>query len=623
MLNLLAGLLGFIMVSAHVPWWSQPAIEPKSIALLAFGGLAWCWLSWKNRPIGRYPWTFLLPFGWLLLTSFWSPAPFLGFQRILWVSAACGIGTFCSDENCFDHFMRGFLTGSALHAIFIFMQWIPPIRMLLPPSVGFDAYQGIGRGLFHNTNMAAQPLLFLAAWLLLYSKHTRHWGRGHLVWVIPALTLTQSRLAIAACAGIIAFHAVRERQKSSNATALLLTMGLQLLMAFAYSLTAHRWGWIFPAMGCALAFSSTEGDPLPPWRPLQQWLLYSGLIVAIAAGMGTYAMKNSPKDSTQNIAVQGDMSLSQRRSYYRVGTLAFLDSPLIGQGLGSARPLFPHFVDRNHPAMEIAYGDMLRPNNLHSEPIELLVEGGMLLWVLLLIGFRLDYKGSFHFRRAILVFPLLGLALLDFPLHSPIGPLWLGLSLVCIEDKYIRVNSSFTTRILYGTLGLGLLLLAGVQARVSQMRPYVERQFLSMKYPIQTNQQARSLWKAYPFSADLFDLYSKSTIQAAAASPTHAMSDELDHLLRLDPWDHHLLLARAQMARRNGDTAIAQACLDQYTLVAPKDPARYIRLAKDALIAGRNDQARILAEEAEKQPGFDATQKRQIEQLFSDFMQQP
>jgi len=127
-------------------------VEPKSVILLGAGALAWGWCSYKGRARARFPLALLLPAAWLLLSTCWSPAPYLGLQRMIWMMAACGLGAFLCEEGASEPFMHGFLSGTALHGALIFLQWIPSIRAMLPPSLGIDPYQGIGRGLFHNTN---------------------------------------------------------------------------------------------------------------------------------------------------------------------------------------------------------------------------------------------------------------------------------------------------------------------------------------------------------------------------------------------------------------------------------------------------------------------------------------
>lgn len=611
----LAFLFGFTIVAAHIPGWSQPSIEPKSALLLAAGALAWGWLGWKGRPMARYPWAMLLPVGWLLFSAFWSPAPFFGLQRVIWLVAALGVGTLLAEEDHFHPFMVGFLAGTGIHASLILLQWIPPVRALLPPSLGVDLFQGIGRGLFHNTNMAALPFVILVGWFL-WSEWGRRW-MGHLGWVLPALTLTQSRLGIGVCSGLLAYSILRRFYAKEPAGGTWFKVAPLLILAFAWSLTAHRWGWLLPAGGALLAVfrRHEEVEPLQFGR-FSRLLPAIGLSLAVLAGLATRAPKNAAQTMVQGTLIQGDVSLSQRLSYYRVAALAFMDRSFTGQGLGSARPIYPKYVDRNRPAAEIAYGDFQRPNNLHSEPLEWLVEGGGPVVLLVLLGLWLDRNSRPRGSRRILLLPVVLIALLDFPFHYPLGLLWVGITLAPLAPPTDEDGpTSRAARFLHGTAALGLLLLAGFQVRVAVLRPAVEQQFLAANQPSQTLRVARSLWKYYSCAPDIFDLYSKSAIQNAAATLDASTIEELDQLLKRDPFDHHLLLCRAQVARRLGDQQAAQSLLNRYAAVAPHDPDRYLRLAKTALEQGKPESARRLIIEAQRQPGFSPRHARLIEEF--------
>lgn len=611
MFNYLAFLFGFTTVVVYIPGWSQPSIEPKSALLLAAGAVAWGWLGWRGRPMARYPWALLLPIGWLLFSAFWSPAPFFGLQRIMWLLAALGAGTLLSEEAPFQLFMKGFLVGTGIHASLILLQWIPPARALLPLSLGADPFQGIGRGLFHNTNMAALPLVILVGWLLL-SERGRAW-MGHLGWALPALALTQSRLGIGVCSGIAAYVALRQACSKEPVPRTWFKAAPLFLLALAWSLTAHRWGWLLPAGGALLALvrRQEEAGPVRLGR-YARFLPALGLVLAVLAGLATRAPKNAAQTLVRGTLIQGDVSLSQRLSYYRAGALAFLDRPFSGHGLGSARPIYPQYVDRNRPAAEIAYGDFQRPNNLHSEPLEWLVEGGLPLAVLALLGLWLDRNSPTPRSRGALLVPVALIALLDFPFHTPLGLLWVGITLA---PRPSEVPTGRVTRLLHGTAALGLLILAGFQIRVARLRPGIEQQFLASDHPSRTLEGARSLWKHYSSSPDIFDLYSKSAIQNAATTLDATTLEELDQLLRRDPFDHHLLLCRAQVAHRLGDQRTAQSLLTRYAAVAPRDPDRYLRLARTALDQGKPESARQLILEAQRQPGFSPRHGQLIEEL--------
>jgi len=597
----LAFCLGFAMLVAYAPGWSQPAMEPKSALLLLAGGLSWGWLSIKERALGKVPWMVVLPLGWLLLTAFWSPAPFLGLQRVLWFLAACGIASYLCETESFDPFLKGVLAGTSLHALLIFLQWIPSIRAALPPSIGLDLQQGIGRGLFHNTNMAAQPLLLVAAWLVLSPPKQRAWGRMHLIWVLPALHLTDSRLAIGVCTAMLAFSALKSlkdaRFKGSTCLEGYLLSGLALL----WSLLVHRWGWVFPLLGMAVGslwpLRNDRKSSLDLGPGLRAVILGVGISVVFALpSLPTHSVKG-PSTSQLNV-----VSSSQRSSYYHAGLLAFLDNPLLGHGLGSARPLYPRFVDRARPANDIAYGDFTRPNNLHSEPLEILVEGGIVLALFLALGLWLDSKAEEKTIRPWALLPMLGLCLLDFPLHNPFGMLWFAVAIMSSTNWQARPSNA--VRLVSGAASVLLVVFGLSRAWTAYHRPGILETFSRQASPQETHQAAKRAWLLYPLDAELFDLYSKAAITRIALAPNADSAPELDYLLNLDPNDHHLLLARAQLARKLGDQDKAKECLSRYEEVAPMDPERFLRFAKDALDSGRPAAALLLLDAAEKQPGF-------------------
>ena len=206
-----------------------------------------------------------------------------------------------------------------------------------------------------------------------------------------------------------------------------------------------------------------------------------------------------------------------------------------------------------------------------------------------------------------------------FPFHNPIGLLWVGVTLVSLKPSSEKAGRVWPQRLLQGGLALSLLLLAALQCHAARRRPQVEEAFQARRDPVATHAQARVLSVAYPFSADLFDLDSKSAIQAAMSSPNPTPAEilELDQLLKQDPFDHHLLLARAQIARRAGDEGTARELLNRYTEVAPKDPARFFRLAQDALTQGKPQMVPALIQAARSQPGFGPAQAAQAQELLS------
>ena len=209
------------------------------------------------------------------------------------------------------------------------------------------------------------------------------------------------------------------------------------------------------------------------------------------------------------------------------------------------------------------------------------------------------------------------IGLLDFPFHNPLGLLWVGITLASINELIVPEIASWPLRLTQGAVALGLLLLAGLQFHVASARPRVEAQFMARQNPADTHEKAKTLWAAYPFSADIFDLDTKSAIQAAmdTPSPSPTAIEELDRLLKHDPYDHHLLLARAQIARRTGDARTTKELLTRYAEVAPRDPARYFRLAKDALNQGKPQLVPSLLQTAHQQPGFGPEQETQARQL--------
>lgn len=614
----LAALLGFLFVVAYAPGWGQPAVEPKSLVLFLAGGLAWLWMARKRMELRLHPWALLLPALWLALSAAWSVAPQFGAQRLLWLIAALGLGGLLAERKGFDRFMGGFLLGSAVHAILIALQWIPQFRPLLPHGLASDAFQGIGRGLFHNTNMAVQPLVMAVSWLLLSEREEGKWLPFNLVWLLPAIALTQSRFGTAVCCALLAYVATRAlKEKLAPLPARLLSIAC-LACAIGWAALAHRWGWVIPLAGGLLgAFQGAETLSRPRTMRLR-WALLAGLVVSLGVGWQVYSIKNQPVvagSSTGAAVVAGDASLKQRQSYYRAGLLAFLDRPLVGQGLGSARALYPYYVDLNHPAIEIAYGDFQRPNNLHSDYLELLMEGGLGLLLLLGVGLWLDRKQTPRRTRVVLLLPLAALGLLDFPFHNPLGLLWAGLclALTCRLEAPLPPRWTRAVQVL---VGLGLLGLGGLQYFAASRQSAVVQAYLGGRDADSTFHKAAALWRTYPFSADVFDLYSKSALQAAGSGGNVHVND-LVEILKLDPWDHHLLLGCAQAARREGDGRLAQSCLDRYARVAPRDPDRFIRLAKGALAQGKGSHAGLLFQEAAKQPGFGPGHQKRIEALLA------
>ncbi len=98
------------------------------------------------------------------------------------------------------------------------------------------------------------------------------------------------------------------------------------------------------------------------------------------------------------------------------------------------------------------------------------------------------------------------------------------------------------------------------------------------------------------------DLESKALIRRVAEAPLTLEQEAraLDLALDQDPWDHHLVLARAQVARRAGDKETTNRLLTRYATCAPADPRRYFRLA-----------------EAQTQPGFNARHQQEMAKRFS------
>ena len=615
-----AFLLGFLLIVAHVPSWGQPAMDPKSILLLTAGGLSWLWISVKGIPMARLPWVFTLPFGWLLITAVWSPSPFLGMQRVLWAIAAVGIGTLLSEKKTFESFLYGFLAGTAIHSALIFLQWIPSVRSWLPSSLGIDAFQGIGRGLFHNTNMAALPLMLMVTWIALDQWPSTKRMTWHLLWVLPTLSLTQSRWSAAVCAGILAYAFMRDFLENHPSWGAAPQLCLGVLLALAWSLTAQRFGWVLPTFGVFIAWGPRGQKSLAPEEHIPQYPIFAGLILAILFGVSALAPKNQPSEAFRShvqggtSSSPGDVSLSQRLSYYRCATFAILDNPIGGQGLGSARTLYPFYVEKDRPAIEVAYGDFQRPNNLHSEPLELLMEGGLMLLMLVAFGYWADRFTPLRFERITLIVPLAVFAILDFPLHNPPGVVWLLLCLIPSPDLATESrHTGWGTRVFSCALGLILMGLARNQTYCAQNQPKLEHQFFGLKAPEATHLATCALWNTFPFSVGLFDLVEKSVVQAASANPNQKYVHELDQLLHKDPWDHHLLLAQAQLARKLGDSSSASHYLERYRLVAPRDPNRYLRLARDASAQGNLVAVDLLLNEARRQPGFNETHQAESE----------
>lgn len=611
----LAFLFGFAIILAHVPGWSQPAQEPKSALLLLGGALSWGWMAWAGRTPNRLPWAFVLPFAWLLATALWSPAPFLGMQRVIWFLASWGIASVLGMDDSIEALMKGILLGTAVHAGVIFVQWIPPIRALLPISLGVDPFQGIGRGLFQNTNMAAPPLLLLAVWLLWNRNTKSRWGEIHLLWVLPALALTHARFAMGICSICIAFVSTQDFRSIDSVRSTRLFGAMGVLLAVIWAGTAYRWAWILPLMAALFAVVR-PGLMTRPDRVASPWWLGRSL-AAVGLGLAiVFLLPVLPTHSRKDDNVGTDSSLAARQSFAKASFVAALDRPLLGHGLGSSRALYPLYVDRQQPSTKTAYGDFVRPNNYHSEPLELIVEGGLLLFALIGLGLWADARNRVQARlsyRPWLLFPLILLCGMDFPLHLPLGAFWASLALVAPHASLEKSSYRFD-RMTTAILGCLLLILFLAQLRVAQQRPQIEVEFYSGQDAGSNLANARKAWTLFKFDADLFDLYSKAAIQAAASLPA-GTPPELEALLIMDPHDHHLLLACAQRATQSGDSVSAHRYLERYAEVAPRDPDRYLRLAEDAIRSGKPDSALLLLQEARRQPGYTPTHETKAKVL--------
>lgn len=500
----------------------------------------------------------------------------------------------------------------------IFLQWVAPIREMLPISLGIDPGQGIGRGLLHNTNYAAQPLVLVGCWLLLRKSSL---GRGHehwhFLWILPALALTHSRFSIGITALFLAMAATSSLAQQPLRSLRAAPQGMILLLAVVWAGRQHPLGSILPLLGAGLVLLARRREPLGLPSSLRG--IGSMKPVGVVVGLVLALLLALPGVRTQSRKVQAGgtaaNSSAQRVSYLKVTVNALLDQPLIGHGLGATRPIFPKYVDRDEPALKSAYGDFVRPNVLHSEPLQCLLEGGLLLAVWVGLGLWLERRGGAASwgERTPLLLPLLLMCLMDFPLRNPLGMAWLG----------ILVGTSGCDRPphkielgVFALLGALLAFLGWQQVVVAQRRPSVEAAFGQVRDPGSTLIASRMLWQRFPVDPELFDLYSKSVVQASASPGQGAgIVGELDQLLAQDPHDHHLLLARAQLARRQGDEPWAKACLEHYAEVAPRDPARYLRLATDALKMGNRQGALLLLQEAERQPGFGTSEALRVEQL--------
>lgn len=600
--------VGLLIVVIAVPGWVQPAQEAKSAWLTAAGAAGWAVVGLRGRTRAWIPWALLLPVGFLAISVSWAAGAPLGLQRLQWFMAALGITLAAGVE--LPRLFLGIEVGATLHALVILFEGL----------TGRGIWGEIGpSGFFVNGNMAAFPLLFcLARRLWLGYENPQGLGYQYLVpglWLL-ALSLTQSRLQTGvACAALGAWSfawALKEEGEGRIRAA-----GLALL-TFGALAGVHAFGWILIPAGIAAGWWGMRRQVfgLRPTRPLTAVFLVFGL----ASGAMWSTAGRHHTGGKLALAGAPDKNWEVRKHYYQIALHGWMSAPLQGTGLGSARAEAPRFSDKSLPPVTSGFGDFMRPNTLHSDWLELLMEGGLAFMVLLGAGWFLDRRqnrdSGWGMGRWIVGLPCLAVGLLDFPFHKPFGILvgtvmLAGTSMV----RRCRAWERIAALALAGTLLIAAL--GGIWA--ASRRPRVESLFRTGQHSQEAYEAANRILTVAPWDPELRDLRDKALIQWSVAKeakvPMEILASRLGEALAGDPWDHHLLLRSMQVAKSRGQVAEVADYSARYAEAAPADPDRYLRLARDARAAGRLDAVRILVDQAQRQPGFTAEHRKRAELL--------
>lgn len=583
------------MVTAAVPGWVQPAMEAKSLALVLTGSLGWGLLAFRGHFSAVLGWSMMLPVAYLLISSFWSINPLPGLLRMNWVFASMGIAFGLSQEKERQGLFQGLAWGTTLHAVLLIGEAITGLTWMGGEGAG---------GLFFNSNMAATPLLGCIA-LGLFGEFilgTQSFRKHLPIWLL-ALFLCMSRLQIGLGCALILIWALMSGPRgrlSQNLPWIGITLG-----SIWWIFRIHSWAWMLGgpiSLGVWWARKERKAVILQPF-------LAVGICLSMVLGAaGTYRPGSQAASKVSRTA-NSDNNWLVRKHYYRIALQGWAESPLWGLGLGSARGEAPRFVDKTLPSKMSGFGDFIRPNNLHSDWLEITMEGGILLWIFWLIGLWMDrkYSKSTFKKVALIISALLIAGVFDFPLHKPFAIVFVVV-LLLPSDGATRILSpwekgaSWASAFALALVGLGA-------AYASHLRPKVEMGFRSRLSPEDSLKGSQLIERLSAFDPDLTDLAAKSLVQWGASPLGQAdgrrQARLLDAALKKDPWDHHLILRRMQLAKQLGESEIGRAMAEKYSIAAPADPDRFLRLARDSAANGNSKAAELLVVQAQRQPGWE------------------
>ena len=321
------------------------------------------------------------------------------------------------------------------------------------------------------------------------------------------------------------------------------------------------------------------------WRREEKVHLGFGL-AAPAAGLALAMVALGPRGAFGRFTTLGssDVSFTARVQMWKASAAAFLESPLFGAGPGSWSLAFgPHEIGAH--LYEISHA--------HSEPVELLVELGLLGFacvVVLVLSFvrgvarRLDVVNHDLQTAAgiggfVALFAVALQSSLDFPFRTPgVGvPFFLVLGVVLSSLEVARPTRVRWPGVVLGVLAFATLLPAGVadhalggsrRVRRSEAAPA-----LLLAHP-GSPEEAESLRAGACGGAarEPFDAWQQFAC-SAAASRVAAMRDDAEAALeseiagmramRLHPRDPRLQLHVAQVWMRIGPPTLLQRAYDE------------------------------------------------------------
>ncbi len=187
-------------------------------------------------------------------------------------------------------------------------------------------------------------------------------------------------------APILVFLFMKYRQGVRRLRHTLLQWGLVGLILFAMSLDGSRGGLISVGVGLFLFLLFSTGST----KKRMGAIFISGVLVA---GLVFILPRIFPQQTIDRLLMEG--SIEGRSVLWRYGIVPFLNSPIIGQGLGAAS----RYIGRPSHSM---YVDILSSSGL--------VGGGLFLGMLLDIGFSgVRYKKDILFLCISLFLPLMSI----------------------------------------------------------------------------------------------------------------------------------------------------------------------------------------------------------------------